>query len=217
MLLADRDRKMLKLRKLTEKTDVYGLTEEKIRLITTASALHDIGKISIPENIRIQSTDARGIQHHPHPSRHRAHPCSRLTQYRDEPLVGVAIEICQSGTTSAGTAAAIRTACLRTDPDLGAGVVALADVFDALTMTAASKKAHTPTTPLNTMILNGECGASSTRCCLRLLMVEISMRLRERTADACRRSVPAATPKRPVCRAAAAGALYRMRDRASAS
>ena len=34
-----------------EKTDVYGLTEEKIRLITTASALHDIGKISIPENI----------------------------------------------------------------------------------------------------------------------------------------------------------------------
>ena len=39
------------LRKLTEKTDVYGLTEEKIRLITTASALHDIGKISIPEHI----------------------------------------------------------------------------------------------------------------------------------------------------------------------
>ena len=39
------------LRKLTEKTDVYGLTEDKIRLITTASALHDIGKIIIPENI----------------------------------------------------------------------------------------------------------------------------------------------------------------------
>ena len=39
------------LRKLTEKTDVYSLTEEKIRLITTASALHDIGKISIPESI----------------------------------------------------------------------------------------------------------------------------------------------------------------------
>ena len=39
------------LRKLTEKTDVYGLTEDKIRLITTASALHDIGKISIPEHI----------------------------------------------------------------------------------------------------------------------------------------------------------------------
>ena len=29
------------LRKLTEKTDVYGLTEDKIRLITTASALHE--------------------------------------------------------------------------------------------------------------------------------------------------------------------------------
>ena len=34
------------VRKLTEKTDVYGLTEDKIRLITTASALHDIGKIT---------------------------------------------------------------------------------------------------------------------------------------------------------------------------
>lgn len=39
------------LRRLVEKTDVYHLTEEKIRLIVTASALHDIGKISIPENI----------------------------------------------------------------------------------------------------------------------------------------------------------------------
>lgn len=39
------------LRRLSEKTDVYHLTEEKIRLIVTASALHDIGKISIPESI----------------------------------------------------------------------------------------------------------------------------------------------------------------------
>lgn len=42
------------LRRLVEKTDVYHLTEEKIRLIVTASALHDIGKISIPENILIR-------------------------------------------------------------------------------------------------------------------------------------------------------------------
>ena len=39
------------LRKLTEKTDVYGLTEDKIRLITTASALHDIGKIAVPDSV----------------------------------------------------------------------------------------------------------------------------------------------------------------------
>lgn len=36
------------LRRLVEKTDVYHLTEEKIRLIVTASALHDIGKIAFP-------------------------------------------------------------------------------------------------------------------------------------------------------------------------
>ncbi len=39
------------LRTLVQKTDKYGLTAADIFLIRTASALHDIGKISIPESI----------------------------------------------------------------------------------------------------------------------------------------------------------------------
>ena len=76
------------LRKLTEKTDVYGLTEDKIRLITTASALHDIGKISIPENIlnkagALTPEEFNIIRTHPAIG---ASMLEGLTQYRDEPL-----------------------------------------------------------------------------------------------------------------------------------
>ena len=39
------------LRKLVKTTDVYHLTETDIAMITTASSLHDIGKIGIPEGI----------------------------------------------------------------------------------------------------------------------------------------------------------------------
>ena len=39
----------LLLRRLRKKTDRYPLTEADISLISTASALHDIGKINIPE------------------------------------------------------------------------------------------------------------------------------------------------------------------------
>ena len=37
------------LRQLVKVTDAYPLTEADIALITTASSLHDIGKIRIPE------------------------------------------------------------------------------------------------------------------------------------------------------------------------
>lgn len=41
----------LLLRQLIKKTKEYHLSEEDIVTITTASALHDIGKIKIPESI----------------------------------------------------------------------------------------------------------------------------------------------------------------------
>ena len=39
------------LRQLLKTTDAYHLTETDIAIITTASSLHDIGKIRIPEEI----------------------------------------------------------------------------------------------------------------------------------------------------------------------
>ena len=85
------------LRRLVEKTDVYHLTEEKIRLIVTASALHDIGKISIPENIlnkpgRLTPEEFDVIRTHPAIG---ASMLEGLTPYRKEPLLKTAIEICR--------------------------------------------------------------------------------------------------------------------------
>ena len=164
------------LRKLTEKTDVYGLTEEKIRLITTASALHDIGKISIPENIlnkagALTPEEFNIIRTHPAIG---ASMLEGLTQYRDEPLVKVAIEICRWHH-ERWDGGGYPDGLLGEQIPISAQVVALADVFDALTSDRCYKKAYTHDTAI-TMILNGECGAFNPMLldCLQ----EISMRLR---------------------------------------
>lgn len=164
------------LRKLTEKTDVYGLTEDKIRLITTASALHDIGKISIPENIlnkagALTPEEFNIIRTHPVIG---ASMLEGLTQYRDEPLVKVAIEICRWHH-ERWDGGGYPDGLLGEQIPISAQVVALADVFDALTSDRCYKKAYTHDTAI-TMILNGECGAFNPMLldCLQ----EISMRLR---------------------------------------
>ena len=164
------------LRKLIEKTDVYGLTEEKIRLITTASALHDIGKISIPESIlnkagTLTPEEFSIIRTHPAVG---ASMLEGLTQYRDEPLVKVAIEICRWHH-ERWDGGGYPDGLLGEQIPISAQVVALADVFDALTSDRCYKKAYGHDTAI-TMILNGECGAFNPMLldCLQ----EISMRIR---------------------------------------
>ena len=164
------------LRRLGEKTDVYHLTEEKIRLIVTASALHDIGKISIPESIlnkpgRLTPEEFDVIRTHPAIG---ASMLEGLTPYRKEPLLKAAIEICRwhherwdGGGSPDGL--------LGEQIPISAQVVALADVYDALTSDRCYKKAYSHETAV-TMILNGECGAFNPMLldCLQ----EISVRLK---------------------------------------
>ena len=147
------------LRKLTEKTDVYGLTEDKIRLITTASALHDIGKISIPENIlnkagALTPEEFNIIRTHPAIG---ASMLEGLTQYRDEPLVKVAIEICRwhhERWNGEGYPDGLKGE----DIPIAAQVVSLADAYDALTSKRCYKEALSHEKSLE-MIRGGECGS----------------------------------------------------------
>ena len=164
------------LRRLAEKTDVYGLTEEKIRLITTASALHDIGKISIPASIlnkpgRLTPEEFDVIRTH---SVIGASMLEGLTQYRKEPLLKVAIEICRWHH-ERWDGGGYPDGLLGEQIPISAQVVALADVYDALTSDRCYKKAYSHDTAI-TMILNGECGAFNPMLldCLQ----EISMRIR---------------------------------------
>ena len=85
------------LKRLIEKTKQYGLTHSDISLITTASALHDIGKINIAQEIlnkpgRLTNEELQIMKTH---SMIGATMLKELPLYQEEPLVKVAYEICR--------------------------------------------------------------------------------------------------------------------------
>ncbi|MDO4271143.1 MAG: diguanylate cyclase [Eubacteriales bacterium] len=149
----------LLLRRLAEKTDRYNLSPAQIMLITNASALHDIGKISIPEEIlnkpgRLTAAEFEVMKTH---AAIGAQILENAPGAASEPLLLLARDIC-------------RWHHERYDgrgyPDglageqipIAAQVVALADVYDALTNERIYKPAYTHEQALR-MIFAGECGA----------------------------------------------------------
>ena len=147
------------LRKLTEKTDVYGLTEEKIRLITTASALHDIGKIGIDEAIlnkpgKLTAEEFAVIKTH---SMLGAEMLQKTESFADQPLLQTAYEIARwhhERWDGKGYPDGLKG----DDIPISAQLVSMADVYDALTSERCYKKAFPHETAVQ-MITNGECGA----------------------------------------------------------
>lgn len=121
------------LERLCQKTDIYGLNGMDRYLITTASALHDIGKVAIDDHI-LSAHDLTPEQTailHTHPIL-GARMLENLSQYQDEPLVKFAIQICRwhherwdgSGYPDGRKG---------DDIPIAAQVVALADAYDGLT------------------------------------------------------------------------------------
>ena len=85
------------LRQLAKTTDEYHLTEADIALITTASSLHDIGKIRIPEEIlnkpgRLTDEEFKIMKTH---SELGAAIIKDMDFPQDHPLVHTAWEICR--------------------------------------------------------------------------------------------------------------------------
>ena len=120
------------LERLCQKTDIYGLSGMDRYLITTASALHDIGKVAIDDRI-LNAHDLTPEQTailHTHPIL-GAQMLENLSQYQDEPLVKFAIQICRwhherwdgSGYPDGRKG---------DDIPIAAQVVALADAYDGL-------------------------------------------------------------------------------------
>lgn len=149
----------LLLRRLCKKTDRYPLTEADISLISTASALHDIGKINIPEQIlnkpgRLTKEEFDIIKTH---SAVGEHMLRQIPFNQNEPLVKVAREICRwhhERWDGRGYPDGLKG----DEIPISAQVVSLADVYDALTSERCYKAAFDHETALN-MIVNGECGA----------------------------------------------------------
>lgn len=149
----------LLLRRLCKKTDRYPLTEADISLISTASALHDIGKINIPEQIlnkpgRLTKEEFEIVKTH---SAVGEHMLRQIPFNQNEPLVKVAREICRwhhERWDGRGYPDGLKG----DEIPISAQVVSLADVYDALTSERCYKAAFDHDTALN-MIVNGECGA----------------------------------------------------------
>ncbi len=149
----------LLLNQLVQKTDQYPLTREDISLITTASALHDIGKISVPEEIlnkpgRLTSEEFEIIKKH---TIIGASMLEDLPFHQNEPLVKVAYEVCRwhhERYDGRGYPDGLKGE----EIPISAQIVALADVYDALTSERCYKKAFSHGTAMD-MILGGQCGA----------------------------------------------------------
>ena len=146
------------LRQLIKITDIYHLTEADIALITTASSLHDIGKIYIPEEIlnkpgRLTDEEFKIMKTH---SELGADIIQDMHLPQEKPLVHTAWEICRwhhERWDGKGYPDGLKGE----EIPISAQVVSIADVYDALTSERCYKKAFDHDTAIK-MILDGQCG-----------------------------------------------------------
>ena len=146
------------LRQLVKVTDAYPLTEADIALITTASSLHDIGKIRIPEEIlnkpgRLTDEEFKIMKTH---SELGAAIIKDMDFPQDHPLVYTAWEICRwnhERWDGKGYPDGLKGEKI----PISAQVVSIVDVYDALTSERCYKKAFDHDTAIQ-MILDGQCG-----------------------------------------------------------
>ena len=164
------------LRQLVKVTDAYPLTEADIALITTASSLHDIGKIRIPEEIlnkpgRLTDEEFKIMKKH---SELGAAIIKDMDFPQDHRLVHTAWEICRwhhERWDGKGYPDGLKGE----EIPICAQVVSIVDVYDALTSERCYKKAFDHDTAIQ-MILDGQCGQFNPilLMCLKELSLQLS-------------------------------------------
>ena len=146
------------LEQLMKSTDRYNISWSDKYLITTASALHDIGKIGIDEKIvnkpgRLTKEEFDIMKAH---TLIGASILKKIKMYQDEPLVKTAYQICRwhhERYDGRGYPDGLK----EDEIPISAQVVSLVDVYDALISKRVYKEAY-PHEKAVKMILNGECG-----------------------------------------------------------
>ena len=181
------------LEQLTQITDKYNISWSDRLIITTASSLHDIGKIGINEKIlnkagRLTPQEIEKIKEH---TVIGASILENMELFKDEELVKTAYQICRwhherydgRGYTDGLKGEEI---------PVSAQVVALADVYDALVSRRVYKKSYSHEEAMK-MILGGECGAFNPVLlqCLTEAQDKIkeSIVIKEENGISCRRNV----------------------------
>lgn len=167
------------LERLMQKTDQYHLQWSDQFLITTASALHDIGKIGIDEKIlnkpgKLTKEEFEIMKTH---TLIGASMLKSIEMYQNEKLLQVAYQICRwhhERYDGKGYPDGLKGE----EIPISAQVVAIADVYDALVGKRVYKKAFSHEKAIH-MILNGECGAFNPL--LLECLTDIQDRLKEET------------------------------------
>ena len=124
----------LLLHKLVQKTDIYHLSEENITMIKTAAALHDIGKITTPEEIlnkpgKLTAEEFEIMKDH---AAAGARILEDMPYGQDKPLFRYALEICHWHH-ERWDGHGYPDGLWGEQIPIAAQVVSLADVYDALT------------------------------------------------------------------------------------
>lgn len=146
------------LHHLQKITDRYPLSASRMALIVNASALHDVGKISIPEEIlnkpgKLSDEEFEMMKTH---SALGAQIMADALQRHDEELLQIAYHICRWHH-ERWDGRGYPDGLTRDQIPIEAQVVALADVYDALTSVRVYKPAYSHETAM-AMILGGHCG-----------------------------------------------------------
>lgn len=150
----------LLLIQLAQVTDKYPLSKEEIDLISMASAIHDVGKISIPEEIlnkpgRLTAQEFELMKTHAEIGSKMMSDLP-IDQF-NSPLAKISYEICRwhhERYDGCGYPDGLKG----DETPIAAQVVAMADVYDALTSDRCYKKAFSHEEALR-MIMEGKCGA----------------------------------------------------------
>ena len=173
------------LESLVQHTDKYDLSWSERLLITTASALHDIGKIGIDDKIlnkpgKLTDEEFKIMQNH---TIIGASILENMGSYQDEELMKVAYQICRwhhERYDGKGYPDGLKG----DEIPISAQVVSLADVYDALVSERVYKKAYSHEKAIE-MIINGECG------CFNPILLECLLDIQDRI----KRKMKASTPE----------------------
>ena len=176
------------LESLVQHTDKYDLSWSERLLITTASALHDIGKIGIDDKIlnkpgRLTDEEFKIMQNH---TIIGASILENMGSYQDEELMKVAYQICRwhhERYDGKGYPDGLKG----DEIPISAQVVSLADVYDALVSERVYKKAYSHEKAIE-MITNGECG------CFNPIFLECLLDIQDRIKRKMKTGIPEDNP-----------------------
>ncbi len=159
----------------------YQLDEEQVKLIVYASALHDLGKIAIPDSIMLK-TGKLTEQEYEEVKKHTIYGCELLDQIRQEDngFYRYCYDICRyHHERYDGSGYPDKLA--GDDIPVWAQVVAIADVYDTLVSGQVYRKPYAELEAVR-MIQEGECGEFSPQIldCFRLAKYELIEAMKEK-------------------------------------